>query len=294
MLNRWIGILSIVVMLAANAALFTFEIAPDWFSGDPPINPNLQLAPDEQRRVQVGIFDRSGRCVGRSWTTAGRAAALTDVNISTFLDIIDLPGGLRTPPALVEINLQYQHADGIVDEWQLDVLGLGIPISLHGERIPPGEFPCRWQIGDQHGTLYLRADATRALGDVIRPFDEMPNLYVGRTWRLRLVNPLSQLTPGLAAEALAVESVLVRVRSVEALEHDGRTVDAFRVEAPGAVAWVSPEGRVLRQVVQLPVLGELTLRDEPFDEAEMRRVTALFERATSSRDKADSVKWRGD
>ncbi|TWT45249.1 hypothetical protein RAS1_16710 [Phycisphaerae bacterium RAS1] len=294
MLNRWIGILSVAAMLFANAALFTHEILPEWFSGDPPANPNLQLGPDQQRRVQVGIFDKTGRNVGRSWTTAGRAAALTDVTVRTFLDVLALPGGLRTPQALIEISLQYQNSAGVVDELQLDVLGLGIPISLHGESIPPGEFPCRWRIGDEQGTLYLRADATRALGDVIRPFDELPNLYVGRTWRLRLVNPLSQLTPGLTADALAVESVLVRVRGLERIEHDGRSVEAFRVEAPGAVAWVLPEGRVVRQVVQLPILGELTLRAEDFDEDEMNRVAARFDRSTVHRDKPDSVRWGGD
>ncbi len=65
---------------------------------------------------------------------------------------------------------------------------------------------------------------------------------------------------------MATSSVLVRVTGTESIEHNGRVVEAFRVEADRAVAWVTSDGRVLRQEVDLPLLGRLTLIDEPFDQ----------------------------
>jgi len=49
-------------------------------------------------------------------------------------------------------------------------------------------------------------------------------------------------------------------------------VEAFVIEAERLRAWVSREGRVIRQEFELPLVGKLTLVDEPYDDELRQRV----------------------
>lgn len=278
MLNRWIGILAAAAMLVANGAIIIRDLVPDWLAGDPPPPGATRLAPGERRADQVGIFDRENRLIGRSWTVSHRTETswLVVVDTVTVLNPFTLPQGMRTPAVCIQTRVTYREQQTRVDELELQMFGLGVPIHFYGEAYETGDFPCQWQVGPRRGWFVLDSEAPAALGDVIRPFDRLPNLYVGRTWRLDLLDPLAQILPNVKATGLGFDSVLIRVTGQETITHRGRQIETFVVESSGATAWVAPDGRVLRQQVNLPLLGQLTLRDEELDEDTLRDAIAPF------------------
>ncbi|MBU0637381.1 MAG: hypothetical protein KKB50_00835 [Planctomycetes bacterium] len=277
MINRWFGIITFFCMLSVNTALVFRDILPDRLAGTPPESDVEVLKPGEIRRAQVGIFDQRGRRVGCSWTRSQMLEDLPLLNVQswTMLRPLPLPDGLRTPRVRVDTHLTYQK-DVRVDRLSVRVHSMELPlISLEGEFMPPNDFPCQWQVGTQRGSFIIPAEATRALGDIIRPFDRLPGLWVGRTWRMRLINPVSQLFPGVRIREMSVQSALVRVTAREMISHQGEPIEAFRVEAENVVAWVTEAGSVLRQEVELPIVGLLTLLDEPFDEVEFHKTLSF-------------------
>ncbi len=266
MLNRWVGIVCAALMVAANAALFVRDILPGWQGGDPPQVVDLSSGAYPKRQAQVGIFNADGRNIGRSWTSSDLQIDYVYVRSTTMLNPIPLPNGIVTPTVRVDTELRYRQADGVLNELVITLRGLSATFKLQGDLIPPDDFVCKWQWGPQfEGQFVLDAQATRAIGEVIRPFDRLPGLYVGRTWRMQLFDPLSRVIPGLSADEPVGESELIRVTRTEVIEHRGEKVETFVVEGPRMRGWVAPDGRVLVQEVNLPVLGMLTLRDEPFD-----------------------------
>jgi hypothetical protein len=124
-----------------------------------------------------------------------------------------------------------------------------------------GGFPCELTVGSVTRTFAFENEAMQALGEALRPFDVLPDLHVGRTWRVRLFNPVKQVL-GKQAD---FESVLVRVTGMETIEHRGSQVECFRIEAGEIVAYADAGGRVLEQRVQLPIFGTIVVRDEPFE-----------------------------
>jgi len=244
------------------------DIIPEWLAGDPPRSEALLLKPGENHYVQVGIFDAAGHTIGRSWTNSNRIGreGLVLVLTTTVLQPIHLPGGVTTPRVRIETKLSYAPEESHVEELFFWMHGLGVPVSLKGAAMPSGEFPCKWQVGSQRGAFVLDTRAPAALGDVIRPFHRLPDLYVGRTWRIKLLDPLSNVLPNLEAAGLSLEPILVRVTRTEMITHDEERIRAFVVEGGGATAWVAPDGRVLRQEVQVPLFGTLVLLEEPYDE----------------------------
>ncbi len=268
MLNRWIGITCLVFMLGANALLFQRDILPAWLSGDPPDIVDGSDAFGQRRQTQLGIFDDDGRVVGRNWTITEAQGHFLEIDSSTALYPVLLPNGLATPEVRVDTRLRYRQEDGLLSDLVMTLYGLPTSVRLRGEFVPPDEFACKWKLGQRPGgTFVLDAEATRAIGDVFRPFRRMPGLYVGRTWRLSVLDPLAHILPGLKDQGMLAEPMIVRVTRQETIQHRGTAVETFVVETRRTKAWVAPDGRVLRQEVELPILGRLTLRDEAFDEA---------------------------
>ncbi|MCG3126947.1 MAG: hypothetical protein CHACPFDD_01802 [Phycisphaerae bacterium] len=261
-------------MVSANAALVLHDVVPAWTADEPP-SADAALTPGQSRSVQLDIYDAQGRLIGQSWTVARLAVSILTVQNWTLLESITLPNGVRTPPARIDSELAYNDSR-VVDRLSMRIIGLGLPAGLTGEFIPPDTFPCVWQMGELRGRFLLPAAATRALGDVIRPFDRLPGLYVGRSWRVKLVNPLAQIVPGMGSAAIGVDSMLVTVVGRDSIEHNGVTVNCYRVETRRATAWVAADGRVLKQTVELPLLGTLTLLDRPFDEDARQRALIRF------------------
>lgn len=270
MLNRWIGIVCAFGMLSVNAALIFRDFVPDWIAGPPPDSLGTRLNPGGRDPVQIGIYDAKGALIGQSWTVCSASTELFRINTWTMVRSVPLPTGVRTPAIRVDTDAVFKPS-GAIDTLEIRVHGFGVPVHFKGELIPPDSFPCEWEVGDQRGRLILDADTTRALGDVFRPFDQLPGMYVGRAWRLKLFNPLARLLPGWKGSDAAVESVLVRCTALDTIRHGNREVEAYRVEAPKTRAWVAYDGRVLKQEVDLPLFGRLTLLDEIYDEALRKR-----------------------
>lgn len=254
-------------MLASNVTLFVRDVLPDWLAGPPPGVDELAPPDDSDRRLQIGIFDANGRNVGRSWLILSWLDGTLHVDSSTWLGTMDLPAGLVTPEVLIETRLRFRAEDRLLDDLWLRVSGLPEKVQARGE-LYESYFGCTWRVGRHAGGQFvLDAQATRAMGDVLRPFGRLPALYVGRTWRLQLLNPLTAVVPGLAEHELLTPAELVRVTGKETIRHGGVDREVFIVQARSVKAWVAPAGDVLRQEVNLPLVGRLTLLDEPFDRA---------------------------
>lgn len=269
MLNRWIGITAVALMLSANVSLFMRDIVPDWIAGDPPDNISLRLGDNETRKLQVGIYDTHGGMVGQSWSVALLSTNQLRVSSWTVLYPLRLPGGAATPRVRIDTEMAFAST-GAIDTLEIRVHGFDLPVYFKGEYVPPDKFPCEWRVGEQSGKLVLDSDRMRSLGDMFRPFDHLPGMYVGRTWRLKLFNPLAKLLPPWRTSDMAMESVLVRVVALDTIKHEGREVEAYRVEAPQIRAWVGHDGTVYRQELDLPLFGRLIVQSQEFDD-ELRK-----------------------
>lgn len=276
MANRWLGIALFALMASANMWLFVRDVLPRWWVGNPPDPITTQIAAGSESWIQTVIRDSDGKPIGRSWTHISRQSTVAIHESMTFIESISLPSG-QTPPIRVEIKLTFQEDSDNVDELRMAVAGLPIAVELRGERVS-SQFPCIWTIGDQSGSFILDADSTRSLGDALRPFERLPGLEVGQTWRMKILNPLARVLPGFRKDALEFDTILVRVTREEEIIVGGKAVNALRVEAPQTVGWVGPRGRVLRQEVDLPLIGKLTIEDEPFLEETLETVARRFNR----------------
>jgi len=253
-------------MAIANALFFAREVLPELRADEPP-SPASAAAGRSERRFQLAVRDDGGRLIGRSFTKVDPGGAYLTVSSFSILEPIWLPNGLATPPVRFDADLRYRTEDGLLEDLHMQLRGLPVTLTLRGGLVPPDSFACTWRLGSlQHGSFELDSAATRALGDVLRPFPGLTGLYVGRTWRLQLLNPLTRVLPDFSSSGLLEEPELVKVTRVEPVDHGGRTIEAFVVESRNLRAWVAPEGNILRQEIRLPVLGRLVLEEEPFDE----------------------------
>jgi hypothetical protein len=266
MINRWIGIATLALMLSVNAALLVRDFLPDWVAGEPPATRALELRDGDEINTQFGIYDRNGNRIGRSWTRTKRDSELVLVRHRTVIESLYLPVETDFKAVRIETRLNF-HEQSRLDDLRITVFGLPITVKLEGEFYLPDDFACTWQVGPQRGEFQLPAHATRAIGDFIRPFESLTGLYVGKTWRLQLLNPLSGVVPDWGVRNMATNGLLVRVTGTEGIEHRGEPVEAFVVQAEKIKAWVTPAGRVIRQEFDVPLLGKLLLVDEPFDKS---------------------------
>lgn len=272
MVNRLVGILCAGLMIGVNGALILRDFVPRWLAGPPPENDARLLQPGEVRRTQYAIYAEDGHLMGRSWTISqvNLAPALT-IDSYTLLESAMLPNGMTTPRIRVHTFLSFFAENPVPEKLRIELEGLPLAVRLEGEPLPP-DFACIWVVGEQRGEFALPAESMQAIGDVLKPFDRLPGLWEGRTWRLNLFDPLSRILPDFLHGDIETDSVLVRVTRMEIIRHGGQDVPAYRVEAPGAVAWAASDGRVLRQEVQVPLLGRLTLLDEEWN-SELFRIS---------------------
>ena len=270
MLNRWIGIGVVLAMLAGNTSLFVRDILPRWTAGDPrgrtpgrgqpalraPADRHLRR-PRPLHRPQLDTDSDAGRYVS--------------VSSTTLLNSIDLPDGLHTPKVRVDSELRYTGPDQVLDELTISLHGLPLTVMLRGELMPPDQFACRWQAGREQGVFVLDARLTRAFGDVLRPFMRLPGLYVGQTWRLQLMNPLSQVMPGFSSQVLVQEPEIVRVTGTEVIEHAGRLWRPLSSRPRDCGRGGAGRNGAAPGSRTPAVARQLTLRDEPFDEQAYNR-----------------------
>jgi hypothetical protein len=249
-MNRLLGMVVISLWLTSVGALVVHDMWPRW-TAEPP--PGVEAAP---RDVQMGIFDARGGRIGAAWNSVQPSEESLSVESTTVLESVPM-----LPPLRVESVMRY--FSGRLDDIQVKVFGLPhLDITLRGEHMGGG-FPCELRIGPVRRTFAFDDQTMQAMGEAMRPFSVLPDLVVGRRWQVKLFNPIRQLV----GDRADFESVVVEVTGKETIEHQGRMVECFRVEARDVVAFVDETGRVLEQRVRLPVIGGIVLRDEPYDEA---------------------------
>lgn len=263
MFNRWLGITTAVLMVIANSALLSRDLLSHWLAGAPPRPAAFDLGPNEERIFQVGLFDEQGERLGYAWTHAHRSSEVVIVRSTTVLAPISR-ASITLPRLRLDMTLHYVEGERL-ESLNMSVNGLGIGVELRGSYVPPNEFPCAWQFGDQRGTLVIPADSTRSLGEAMRPFGSLTDLHVGQTWRHEMINPLVGLTSSFGSEAQATTSILVRVTGQENIEFNGGGVRAFVVESEGVKAWVTPLGDVIRQEIDVPLFGRIIAERENYD-----------------------------
>ncbi len=276
MINRWLGIATFAIMASVNAALFLRDILPGLLAGEPPPPQVMQLPDGYSLKSQAGIFNQRGERMGYVWTIAKRDLDLLSVQNCTVLGALHLPAGLSLPSLRIDTVMQFKLPERRLDRLLVQVMGLGVPIRLEGEFYPPDDFPCQWQVSDQRGSFVLTGISKASLGEALRPFDSLTGLEVGQSWRIELLDPLTGILPGLGRDRMLSRDMLVRVTARETIEHGGRRVEAFRVEGPALAAWVAEDGQVLRQTIRLPLLGEVMVEAEEYDEELRQRVSRDF------------------
>lgn len=265
-MNRLIGIAALLAMIVANIALITRDVIPAWTAGEPPAPIAYDLDTGWIKVSQTGIYDVKGSVLGHVWTETWRDRKAVFVDSMTVLNEFESGGQTLVPALRIDTKLVYNE-EQLLERLSVDVRGFGLPIQLRGEYRPPEDFACNWTFDEQRGAFTIPADATRAMGDLRSPFQGMADLKVGQVWRHELFDPLSAMLPGFGGQAMRPQSIIVSVTGTEKIMHNGMAVRAFVVEGNDNIrAWISPLGDVLRQEVTVPVLGRITLVDEPFDD----------------------------
>ncbi len=263
------GFAIVVFWLVATAWLVWKDIVPAWTAQDPPKIVASDWVRQYGRRAQFGIFDSRGRRVGSVWTHyAGGVSSEREDEI--YLNGLPLLG---PTPIYIDIRSKF-NMEGMLDEIDIALLGFWDPIRIHGERFH-SQFALGIDRGAAKNVIKIDLNLAGTFSDAFRPFDAMPNLFVGRSWRMQVFNPIAAVT-GIGAEFIPM---VVRVVRREVIQVDGRPRDCFVVETTNARAWVErSSGVVLVQEVTLPVGGTYTVRYETYDDAALRAADERFKR----------------
>ena len=257
----------LLLWFGAMSALFVRDVWPAWSAQDAPPLMRENIDAVSQREQQYGIFKESGARLGTAWSSI---VAIGDSSTIMGTGVID--GLPSIPPIRVETQTQFDAA-GALDRFELHVYGLPMTrIAVRGERRGI-YFPCELHVGPFHRQANLDMSATRLIGDSLRPFSFLPTLEVGQSWRMQLLDPIS----AALGTRTQFRSIVARVDRTETIEHEGQQIRCFVVvTSPQQVtAWVGPQGRVLVQEVELPGVGRIQVRQEPYEQA--RRIKAQRE-----------------
>ncbi len=259
MVGRISGWAIIVFWCAATGWLVWHDVWPAWSAGEPP-----SLRDDgvpSGHRLQTGIFKPASAAGGAAirrgtiWTSYEVTG-----NVISRSETMHLSNCPPLPPLRIEVDLQFD-AEDVLDEFKLYVHGADVPIELTGERFA-SQTAFKLEAGPVRQTFKIPSAETGMLSGNLNPFPAMSDLYVGRTWRMQVFDPLSVLS----GRAGRFRQVLATVTGTERLATQDGSAECFVVKAEQAMAWVAPDGRVLKQRVELPLIGTLELRDEPYDE----------------------------
>lgn len=281
-MSRTIGIIITAVWLACMGALIQRDVWPYWQAQDPP----ERQIPDGAH--QVGILNSDGRRVGTTWVRTIRMAGNVTVQSLTQLEVGEISNLLPMAGSLfLDSELSYSD-ESVLDGFEFRMESAVLSARVKGTRFE-GEFACIAEIGGMKQSMALDTALSRFLGDSLRPFTHLEGIQVGQSWRLRLLDPISMLR----GSGMEFRTQLVRVTARETITHRGGAVSCFRIETDGAIAWADERGRVLRQEVQVPLLGKWVIEDEPYNNrsrlnARKAMMTLREQRVSTRSDQADN------
>ncbi len=245
--------------------LIRHDLIPAWTAQDVPAIDTGAWLPDERLESQARIEDKFGRRVGTVWTIHRRSqgrVARRDVFWIQHFSVL--------PPLRIEVESDFSPK-GRLDEFHLQVFGVGQRVEIVAEDYS-GNLAFRLWVGRRDELFKVDASAVGMLGDVFRPFPVLPNIEVGQSWRLHVVNPLAAIS-GFGSRLIPM---VVTVTGRDNLPTPDGAVDCFVVETDqGAKAWVDDRGTVLKQQMEMPVGGLITVVAEPFDEKRLVEVQTM-------------------
>ena len=265
---RLFAIAVLLFWVGAMAALFVRDVWPAWTAQDPPPITVEQLAHLDRREGQFAICRSGGQRIGTAWSNISKAGPNTTIRGTILLD-----GLGQIPQILIKTNTVFDEKGGL-DRITLAIHGVaGMRINVRGERRGI-YFPCELHLGTIHREVSLDLAASRLIGESLRPFTFLPRLEVGQSWRMQLLDPLSAAM-GSRAD---FTPVVARVIGTETIEHpawSGQWVECFVVQTSPrrSKAWVDRDGHVLVQEADMPGLGQVTIREEQYDEARRKTVS---------------------
>lgn len=253
---RTLVIGSVLLWVVAMSLLVRRDVWPAWTAQDAPPLTQDQLATLQQRQEQYGIFRGDSVRLGTAWADISSPGGRASVSgAATFLFA-------PFPEILIKTETEFD-TDGGLDSFKLNVFGIpNTAVRVLGERRGI-YFPCQLQIGPVDRQANLELSSSRLIGDTLRPFAYLPTLKVGQSWRMQLLDPFA----AVVGRGTQFTSIVAKVTSEETIEHLGQQVTCKVVEtSPQHVkAWVGPDGRVLLQEAELPVVGKIRVREEKYD-----------------------------
>ncbi len=280
MFQRLMGLAIFVFWLVATSWLVWHDVLPAWTAQEPPKVVAKDWVEQYGRQSQFGIYDAWERRIGGIWTEYASGAA-TDREDNIYVQDFPLLG-----PMHVEIRSAFNLA-GRLDEIDIAVLGNWTPVRIHGERFHK-EFAFRLDAGAFKQAFKIDLAVAGTFSDVFRPFDAMPNLEVGQSWRMQVFNPAA-VVAGMGDRFV---EKLVKVTGREVIELNGELRDCFIVEAPNLTAWVERgSGLVLVQEIALPVGGTFRVKMEEYDAGALADAREAFNAKKKERGRRKARSW---
>ncbi len=276
-MNRLLGSILAITWLIAMGALVQRDVLPLWTAEEPP----RQVLPAGE--YQIGIFNQADSRIGTTWISTSPSPMMM-VRSTTVLEVAKITGMLPVSGTwILGTDLMYD-SDERLDQFRFTLNAPGVVGEVNAERIER-DFSVIAKLGDLKKTLLLDGELSRYLSETLRPFTHLERLHVGQSWRIRLLDPFALMK----SQSVEFQSQLAKVTRRETIHHRDREIDCFRVETPTAVAWADEFGRVLKQQVQLPLIGTWTLLDEAVDvEARVRALPEKRLGASARREKPSS------
>ena len=260
---RYLMVFSGALWLIAMGALFHKDVWPSWTAQDAPRIQNSTVA-RLGRQQQYAILANGNR-IGKAWSDFQTTSQLTAINGTILID-----GITSQRPIRIETITEFD-ANGDLDSFDLKVFGVLLPGMRHGRGMMifvRGDrrgiyFPCEMRFGAIRREVNLDLTATRMVGDSIRPVSYLPDLKVGQSWRMQVLDPLAIILTGKTR----FKSIIARVAGTETLTRGtNKQVRCFIVETTPekTKAYVDETGHVLAQEVELPGLGLIQMNEEEY------------------------------
>jgi hypothetical protein len=264
MANRLWGPVIVLFWLGAMSWLVWHDVRPLWLAQDPPRSITPEWLTESRMRQQAAIEDKAGRPIGNIWTVYRKSGETIGRQ-----DLILIDNFPPISPARVELDTQFDD-QGRLDEMTVEVAVTGLGLSLKAERFGT-QLAFVLKAGPINQSFKISDTDAGMVGDLFKPFSDMPKLEVGQTWKMQVFNPYSTIL----GHGRRFMPMVVRVTGKQRWETEDGIVDCFVVESPHATALVGPDGTVYRQETQLPVGGTIVIRTERFD-------ARAFDRANSA------------